>query len=425
METMKAFSLKILRWIANHPYVKALQKSMVSVIGVSFIAGLLLILQNPPVSTLTQGAFIDAWTRFALDNAGLISLGIQMTLGFIGVYTLVAFIIALSHHYELHPFHPVLAGLTAYLLLSVTYTYASSPEYNLTYLGYSGIFGAFILGILVVEFSRFTHYLRSKFKPKTEVQERLAQPVEATLGTFVIILVAFVVRYFLDRNGIFLPGVLDQGLSVVLTSSNTLWYVLAVIVLSKLLWFVGLNGNSLILLSLMPMMVVFNAENLFAYQNDMALPYLFSTGFLFFELGVLPMATAILLFSKNKENRSAAKLGLLPAVFNFQETLIAGLPLVFNGLYLIPFILSSVVSLTIAYLAMTFFWISKPLFAFSLTMPGFLGVLASTVDWKAVVLWFGVYILCTLIYWPFIRYQNKKETRKVLAEQAAKTDVVQ
>jgi len=408
---MKAFTLKILKFIATHHYVQALQKSMVSVIGVSFIAGILMIIQNPPLTHLTDVSFTQNWVSFASANEGLLKLGILLTLGLIGLYTLVAFIMTLSHHYRLNPFHPLLSGLIAYLVLSVGYTLGEQGlTLNLDHLGYSGVFVAFALGIFVVEFNRFTMYLRGKFKPKTEIQERLAQPIEATLSTLLIIIAALALRYALQLNGILLPDLLFNALTPMLSSSNTLWYVLLVIVLSKLLWFAGFNGNSLILLSLLPMMVVFNAENLFAYQNDKALPYLFTTGFLFFELGVLPLAIAILLFSKNKAHRSSAKLGLLPSLFNFQETMIAGLPLTFNGYFLIPFILSSIVSLSGAYLAMTFYWVSKPLFVLSPALPGFLGAFLSTVDWKAPVLWFALLILSTLIYWPFIRSLNKKET---------------
>jgi len=417
--------LRIVKFIATHHYVKALQKSMVSVIGVSFIAGILMIILNPPLTHLTDVEFTQNWVSFAQANEGLLKLGILLTLGLIGVYTLVAFIITLSHHYQLNPFHPLLSGLIAYLILSVGYTLGEQGlSLNLDYLGYSGVFVAFVLGIIVVEFNRFSIYVRGKFRPKTETQERLAQPIEATLFTLLIITVALALRYALQLNGLLLPDLLFNALTPWLTSSNTLWFVLSVIVLSKLLWFIGFNGNSLILISLMPMMVVFNAENLFAYQNDKALPYLFTTGFLFFELGVLPLATAILLFSKNKSHRSSAKLGLLPSIFNFQETMIAGLPLTFNGFFLIPFILSSVISLGGTYLAMTYYWVNKPLFPFSPALPGFLGAFLSTVDWKAPVLWFALYILCTLIYWPFIRVQNKKETQSAKRTEDANLETV-
>lgn len=422
---MKAFTLKILKFISTHHYIKALQKSMVSVIGVSFVAGMLMIIQNPPLTHLTDVSVTQSWVSFAQSNEGLLSLGILLTLGLIGVYTLVAFIITLSHHYQLNPFHPLLSGLIAYLLLSVGYTMGEQGlNLDLEYLGYSGVFVAFVLGILVVEFSRFTIYLRKKIKTKTEVQQRLAQPIEATLSTLLIILAALALRYALQSQGVLLPDLVFNTLTPWLSSNNTLWTVLLVIVLSKLLWFFGFNGNSLILLSLMPMMVIYNAENLFAYQNDKALPYILSTGFLFFELGVLPMATAILLFSKNKAHRSSAKLGLLPSLFNFQETMIVGLPLTFNGFYVIPFVMSSVISLSGAYLAMHFFWVNKPLFAFSLAIPGFLGAFLSTVDWKALVLWFGLYGLSTLVYWPFIHLLNKKETVTGMREKEAVPTVV-
>jgi len=408
---MKALPLKTLSFFASHHYIKALQKSMISVVGVSFIAGILMIIQNPPVTTLTNIEFISTdWVNFASENAGLISLAIQLTLGMIGVYTLLAFIITLSHHYKLNPFHPILSGLIAYLLLSVVYRNgANGLELDLGYCGYSGIFLAFLMGIFVVESHRFSLYIFEKIKLKFKPQEGLALSLESALISFLIILLALVLRYFLIKYNLLLPDVIFKALVPWLTSSNSLWFVLTVIVLSKLLWFIGINGNSLLSLSLLPMMVMFNAENLIAFQNDKALPYLFTTGFLFFELGVLPLATALLLFSKNKAHRNGAKLGFLPAVFNFQETMIAGLPMTFNGLYLIPFILSSVLSLSISYLAMTLYWVNKPLFVFSGALPGFLGAFLSTVDWRALVLWFGCYIVGTLMYWPFITMSNKKE----------------
>lgn len=411
---MKAFTLKTLRFVASHHYINALQKSMVSVIGVSFIAGILLIIQNPPVSTLTDIKFISTdWVNFASENAGLLSLAIQLTLGMIGVYTLIAFILTLSHHYKINPFHPVLSGLIAYLLLSVGYQMSiNGLEVDLGYCGYSGVFSALILGIFVVECHRFSLFVFEKIKTKLKPKEGISIPIESTLISFLIILLALIGRYFLVKNELLLPDLIFNALVPWLKSSNSLWFVLGVIVLSKLLWFIGINGNSLISLSLFPMMVMFNAENLIAFQHDKALPYLFTTGFLFFELGILPLATAILLFSKNKTQRNHAKLGFLPAVFNFQETMIAGLPLTFNGLYLIPFILSSIVTLGIATLAMSMFWVNKPLFVLSPTLPGFLGSFLSTVDWRALVLWFVCYILATLTYWPFIKISNKQSLSK-------------
>jgi cellobiose-specific phosphotransferase system component IIC len=165
---MKAFMLRIVKFIATHHYVKALQKSMVSVIGVSFIAAILMIILNPPLTHLTDVEFTQNWVSFAQANEGLLKLGILLTLGLIGLYTLVAFIITLSHHYQLNPFHPLLSGLIAYLILSVGYTLGDQGlSLNLDYLGYSGVFVAFVLGIIVVEFNRLSIYVRGKFKPKT------------------------------------------------------------------------------------------------------------------------------------------------------------------------------------------------------------------------------------------------------------------
>ena len=83
---MKDFGLKALKAISTHHYIHSLRKSLMSAVGVSFIAGVLLIIQHPPITSITDIKFISVdWVNFASDNAGLLSLGVQMTLGMIGI----------------------------------------------------------------------------------------------------------------------------------------------------------------------------------------------------------------------------------------------------------------------------------------------------------------------------------------------------
>lgn len=60
---------------------------------------------------------------------------------------------------------------------------------------------------------------------------------------------------------------------------------------------------------------------------------------------------AILIFGRNRKNRRLGKLSALPALFNINETLIFGLPIVFNPIYAVPFILTPLVTYSVAYLA--------------------------------------------------------------------------
>lgn len=117
----------------------------------------------------------------------------------------------------------------------------------------------------------------------------------------------------------------------------------------------------------------------------------------------LCLLLALLLFSRSKNSRRLAWASAPFAVFNMSELLIFGFPAILNPLLLIPFLLTPVLSLCIAYAA---------------TVSGFLPVVNETIVWSTPVLFSGyaavhsvrgvlvqlVILLCgTLFYAPFIR----------------------
>lgn len=62
---------------------------------------------------------------------------------------------------------------------------------------------------------------------------------------------------------------------------------------------------------------------------------------------------AILLFSKRADYKTVGKLGIGPGLFNINEPVMFGLPIVLNPLFIIPFIVAPLVTATIAYFATT------------------------------------------------------------------------
>lgn len=62
---------------------------------------------------------------------------------------------------------------------------------------------------------------------------------------------------------------------------------------------------------------------------------------------------AILFFSRDKRIRRLTKLAGIPLLFNINEILVFGIPIVFNPVYLIPFVSVPLVSYTLSYRAMS------------------------------------------------------------------------
>ncbi|MDL2224897.1 EAL domain-containing protein [Eubacteriales bacterium OttesenSCG-928-M02] len=118
---------------------------------------------------------------------------------------------------------------------------------------------------------------------------------------------------------------------------------------------------------------------------------------------------ALLLFSKSRSNRRLPKAALPFALFNINEILVYGMPIVWNPVMMIPFMLVPLVSLLIAY---------------GFTALGLMPVVVETVTWTSPVLisgyaatgsiWGTIVQLISLlagvcIYLPFVRLSERMQ----------------
>lgn len=419
IKSVKSFLLHHAKRLSTHPVLLAYRHALTQVIIITFIASLFIILRHPPLMDLPSDGLLGAWASFATEYASILDLGITLTLGLIGIYALVAFIIQLAHHAKIPVYHPLISGIIVYLMVSVTLTSSESGwTLNPQYLGISGLFSAFVVGIVTVSAHRWAHQLRSKLRVNAPLNESLMQPLEAVTTTVVLVILAIGSRWILGNAGLVFPQWVSQQLAGLVTMGASIWTVVLVILVARCLQFIGLDAQGWISLTLLPILVVGSAQNLDAFLYDKALPNILATGFLFFDTGVLPLMIALWAFGKDPNHRRAAKLGIVPAVFNLPETALVGIPLVFNGALVIPFIVTGMTGVTIAYTAMTLFWVNKPLVALSALVPSPLGVFASTLDWRAIVLYLLILGINVLIYWPFILRMNRQSQASTQSSDA-------
>jgi len=167
-----------------------------------------------------------------------------------------------------------------------------------------------------------------------------------------------------------------------------------------LLWFLGIHGNNVL-------------EPIAETQLNTDGSAIFSKGFYdaFVSIGgsgaCLCLLIAVLIFSKTKEVKSIGRLGALPVLFNISEILTIGIPVLFNPIFLAPFIIIPFVFTSIAYCA---------------TYLHLVPVISSTVNWTTPVFFSGYYatgsysgailqgvliIIGVLIYMPFVKMYDK------------------
>ena len=126
---------------------------------------------------------------------------------------------------------------------------------------------------------------------------------------------------------------------------------------------------------------------------------------------------AMIIVSRSSRLKTMSKLAAVPACFNINEPLVFGLPIVFNPLMLIPVTLAPMVSVVIAYVAMSIGFM--PLFTGVMapwsTPPIISGFLVA--GWQGAVVQIIAIVASVVIYYPFVKaldnqYRKEESTNE-------------
>ena len=116
----------------------------------------------------------------------------------------------------------------------------------------------------------------------------------------------------------------------------------------------------------------------------------------------------LMLRSRSKQLKTLGRLAIVPSIFNINEPLIFGTPIVLNPTLAIPFILAQTVNGVLTYLIMYVDIIGKTFTYVPWTTPAPIGAAISTMDFKALI-WVLLLIIVDLLIWfPFFKSYEKQ-----------------
>ena len=320
----------------------------------------------------------------------------------------------------------LLTGLTAISVYFIIYPdYFDNEGVNyLTnqYMGAQGLFVAILVGLLVGELmSRLAKSDKLEIKMPEQVPSAVARSFKVLIPIIITTIFFSVLNYFVKMAA---PGGLHELIYNIIQTpltrmSQSLFSVLILALLSQSLWAMGIHGPNTIAAIRDTMFSEAGNANLLHYAESgttWGAPYPITYSGLataFSEYGgsgaTLGLIIAMLIFSKNKESKSIAKLSLAPGLFNINEMVIFGLPIVLNPIYIIPFIIAPLVNIMIGYTAVMILKIMPPVtIGIPWTTPGplmpFLGTGGNIV---ALFVGFICLAVSVLIYSPFVIAANK------------------
>lgn len=202
---------------------------------------------------------------------------------------------------------------------------------------------------------------------------------------------------------------------------DTLGAMIVAYIFLHLFWFFGINGGSVVGAVFNPILQTLSLENLDLYREVGAAGYTVANGAhiisqqfqdLFATFGgcgsTLSLLIAMLFFCKSKRVLELGKLSLVAGIFNINEPIVFGLPIVLNPVIAIPFILVPMMNIILTYFAMNM-GLFPPCNGINIpwTMPVIISGFLAT-NWVGALFQAFLLVLGVFVYLPFIKILDRQ-----------------
>lgn len=203
--------------------------------------------------------------------------------------------------------------------------------------------------------------------------------------------------------------------------SQNIFSVMIMMFLIQLFWFFGLHGSNVMAPITEGVFTPALLENLRVWNETGStekMPYIFTRGSIdaYCQMGgsgiTLGLLIAIFVFSKREDSRAVAKLSAPMGIFNINEPVTFGMPIVLNPLYMIPWLLVPPICAMVAY-GFTAIGIIPPCFVqVPWVMPvGVYAFLATGGNFMAALVALLNLFISFLIWTPFVLLANREQEK--------------
>lgn len=283
----------------------------------------------------------------------------------------------------------------------------------------AGLFVALIVSLVATElYCKLVNSGKLSIHMPDSVPSNVAKSFSILLPCAVVIFAISAFGFaFTALTGMMIPDAIIKFIQTPLSGIMT--HPLGILVIAfmcSLLWVFGIHGPNTLNGIYEPIFLAAYAENEAAYAAGMAAPNIVCSPFwsTFFSLtgsGITGgLLIAIFLFSKREDFKAIAKLALPCGIFNINEPLIFGIPIVMNPMLMIPFMLSPLASVGIGYILTAIGFCPKLVVNAPWTTPPFLcGFLAGGGSITAGISQIIVILVAAVIYTPFVIALNNQE----------------
>ncbi len=393
--------------VSENTYMSAIRAGMVSVVPLTIIGGLFTVLSYLPIT---------GWDKLIAPYLQLLQVPVTATFGLLGIF--VCFAIGYDLGKQLKQEAIVSASMATVIFLMISLK-LEDLTFSMDSLGSKGLFTAILIALISVRVQKFFTDKKFVIKLPANVPPVVYESFLSLSPLFFLVVVFWVIRFVL---GVDIDHLVQTAFKPLVFALNTLPGILVYAFLVTLLWSVGINGDNAMDAIVAPIFLQYLAENVAARGLGQPLPYVTAYGFFttFVNVGGTGATIALALIMWNSKEpgfRKISRLSLPTQIFQINEPIFFGFPIVLNPIFMIPYILNALILTAGSYLLMHWDIIQKPFVNVPWTTPPIIGhYLVSGGDWKA-ALWGGISIvIAMLVYYPFAKAGERQRLKAEAAQ---------
>lgn len=424
--------------IASNKYLVAIKDGFVFTTPFIIVGSFVLLLFNLPLQDPNNFLYFEPYSIFVKRFQTEFIQIYNCTMGMMALFGAFGIGYSFAGHYNMDKPTCGFVSLYAFLLLSAKSITAAmigsaasllhvTENTNIAivdarYLDAKGLFIAIICGLVTVEISRFLMEKNIMIKLPDSVPPAIAKSFEILIPVAVISILFQIVNVIIQNKlHVMIPDLLLTFIQPLLNMADGLPAIIIFLLLIHVLWFCGIHGANIV----GPIMGLTTSLNLSINQAALTageqIPKIFAGEWMAFFAytggsgATLGLCIAMLM-SKNAQVKAIGKLAIVPGIFNINEPIIFGIPIVMNPLFAIPFVLTPIINAIISYILMELNIISRIVALVPWTTPSPLAAfIATNLNFLAPVLVLGLVVLDYFIYKPFLNIYIKQLEKEEIA----------
>ena len=415
--------------LSTNKYLQVLQSTFLALVPLFTLGSFALVITSPSMDYTTMDPGIlrtifQGWQAVADFTGPALNSLFMVTMPLMSLYVAFAIGYFLTKQYKMNTIMPAFMTLASFVLVACI---DAEGNFVSKYLDATGLFSAIIVSIFAFEFYRFL--VEKKFGHINLDGVGIPPVLSDSLGNLVpvvtvLLTIEIVNCLFVSMLGFPLPELITTLMSPLVNVVDNVWGIIILAVIVMIFWWFGIH-DSVITSALDPFFysnLGANAAAFAAGTAAVALPHIVTSPFWWNFMAIggsgATFGLAILaLTSKSKQIKTVGKLGIIPAFFNINEPIIFGLPLMYNPIMMIPFILVMPLNGLLTYLVMKFGIIARTFAYASWNMFCPIAALIDTMDFKALIFVVILIIIDMLVYLPFFKVYEKQKIKEEMQEK--------